>query len=688
MRSPSRLLPALLLLIAAPSNAAPVPAATLSARLLRFDGSAAAPAASPAVVRQMLFELAHAGRVPGVPDTGVLRDAAQRATRAAANRIPLAVVDVAAERGRTFAFAPLRARSYRGADVAFALDAPQWVSDGDVVRALAFDAGDGAGFRPLGLDQVVHARYVTVGSHTLTLRATRADGSALEAHATFEVAALATPSPTDTIHVTASIPYQGVAGTGNGYVDLAPGHTQLVNPVLVIEGFDIDNSMGWDELYALLDQQNLLENLRGMGYDPVVLDFTDATDDMHRNAFVFTTLLQQVEDAIAPSQTVLVAGASMGAVIGRYGLAYLESHGMPHRVRTFLSFDGPHQGADIPIGIQYWVQFFAGQSSDAATLVADLNRPAARQLLVYHTPLSGTGVPVPDPLRAAWQADLAAVGGMPHQCRNVAIANGSGAGVNQGFAPLDQLIRYEYNVLVVQVRGDVWALPSGVSGKVFDGKIYEFPSTSTTETVTVNGARPYDGAPGGWRNTMAEMDSVAVPVGDIVALHPNHCFVPTISSLDLATPDLFHNCFTDPNVASLSPFDTLYVPQQNQEHVSVTAENAAWITAEVTRGMGSTAVPFASAPAGLALGRPAPEPFRSSVRIPFTLGARAPVRLTLLDLAGREVARLVDGELSAGAHEARWDGRAADGRVAPAGVYFARLAAGRITRTTRLVLAR
>jgi len=89
---------------------------------------------------------------------------------------------------------------------------------------------------------------------------------------------LAAPAPNDTIAITASIPYLGVAAKGSAYVYLAPGHGDITNPVIVPEGFDIDNAMGWNELYALLDQQNLIEDLRARGYDAVVLDFADATD--------------------------------------------------------------------------------------------------------------------------------------------------------------------------------------------------------------------------------------------------------------------------------------------------------------------------------------------------------------------------------------------------------------------------
>ena len=44
-------------------------------------------------------------------------------------------------------------------------------------------------------------------------------------------------------------------------------------------------------------------------------------------------------------------------------------NGMADNVRTFISFDAPHKGANIPLGIQYWVKFFSGQSADADALL-------------------------------------------------------------------------------------------------------------------------------------------------------------------------------------------------------------------------------------------------------------------------------------------------------------------------------
>jgi hypothetical protein len=83
-----------------------------------------------------------------------------------------------------------------------------------------------------------------------------------------------------------------------------------------------------------------------------------------------------------------------------------------------------------------------------------------------------------------------------------------------------------------------------------------------------------------------------------------------------------------------------------------------------------------------------PNPFNPSTRIPFELPAEMRVRLVVHDIHGRRVRTLVDGELSAGEHVVRWDGRDATGRGVGSGAYFLRLETGTQVETGRLVLVR
>jgi putative serine esterase DUF676 len=675
----------------------------------RFTGDAGSAVASRSVWRQLYEELRRASADPSRRPAA--EDLIERARRHD-DAIPLALVfddyerirpdalerGALAERGgrlvrgsgqayerRTaFAAAALREWTYRGADVRFVLARDDYFSNrsGEAPR-LEADLGDGVGFRVMSFDRPLSARYAAPGVKAVRVRATGADGDVREASFAFTVRALAAPTPDDTMFVTGTIPYLGGVASGQAYVYLAAGHSGLVNPVVAVEGFDIDNSMNWDELYALLDQQQLIENLRAEGYDFVVLNFLDATDYIQRNAFVLVELLQRLRATLPPQKTVPLAGASMGGLVGRYALAYMEKNGIDHGVRTYISFDGPHLGANIPLGIQYWVKFFSSQSSEAAYLLSRLDRPAARQMLVYHY----TDPPVgqqPDPLRTTFLADLDALGGWPFQTRRVAIASGSDHGVWLGFVPSAQIIDWSYSNFLVNVRGNVWAVPNGPNMKIFDGRIRILIS-ATEEQVYIAGTQPYDAAPGGTRATMAEMDAVPAPYGDIVALYPSHCFVPTSSALAYTASDLFHDISADPDPLSHTPFDAIYAQATNQEHIAITAENAAWIRNEVE--MGVTAVePIAGARSGRLT--PMPNPSSGPVRVAFALDRPGAVDLRVFALDGREVATLTRSVWDAGNHEVAWSGRDAHGANVRAGVYIVRYSTGGAAETRRIVRLR
>lgn len=68
-----------------------------------------------------------------------------------------------------------------------------------------------------------------------------------------------------------------------------------------------------------------------------------------------------------------------------------------------------------------------------------------------------------------------------------------------------------------------------------------------------------------------------------------------------------------------------------------------------------------------------PNPFAGSTFIHFSIAQPGTSRLAIYDIQGRLVRRLLDSPLSAGSHAIAWDGRAADGAVAPSGIYFYRL---------------
>jgi Ca-activated chloride channel family protein len=77
-----------------------------------------------------------------------------------------------------------------------------------------------------------------------------------------------------------------------------------------------------------------------------------------------------------------------------------------------------------------------------------------------------------------------------------------------------------------------------------------------------------------------------------------------------------------------------------------------------------------------------------STSIRFFLGQRSPVKLTVYNLRGEEVAVLVDRPLASGSHRVVWDGIDAQGRPVPSGVYLYRLSVPEFTQTRRLIVVR
>lgn len=104
-------------------------------------------------------------------------------------------------------------------------------------------------------------------------------------------------------------------------------------------------------------------------------------------------------------------------------------------------------------------------------------------------------------------------------------------------------------------------------------------------------------------------------------------------------------------------------------------------------GCGGTGVAAGAAPRLRLLGNQ-PNPFNPQTVIFFVLEQPAPVTLRILDPAGRLVLHRALGQLSAGTHQAAWDGRARDGRAAASGVYLYELEAGGMRQTQRMLLVR
>ena len=81
-----------------------------------------------------------------------------------------------------------------------------------------------------------------------------------------------------------------------------------------------------------------------------------------------------------------------------------------------------------------------------------------------------------------------------------------------------------------------------------------------------------------------------------------------------------------------------------------------------------------------------PNPFNPITTLSYDLPKDSDVRLTIFDMLGNEVARLVNSNQQAGFKSVHWDAKDSMGRPVSAGVYLYQIQAGEFVHTKKMVL--
>ena len=417
-------------------------------------------------------------------------------------------------------------------------------------------------------------------------------------------------------------PYRHVTATPQGafaanvyLMDLEGG---LGRPFVFVEGIDFGlnnvesplqlGDFGWaafngcdpDGYPMMGDMPVLLDSIVQRGFHPVLVDFENGAGDIFSNAALFADILTHLRDHRNDPRPMVVSGASMGGQIARLALGSLEAQGSAHCAQLYLSLDSPHQGANIPLGLQQLIQVLTQGNVELSSLGDALLAPAARQLLLKQV--------YPMVTRLSYQEALDSLG-WPQRSRNVGIANGGTAPLGEADTPL---LDYEYAIITSDVIGDI--------GGLLDFEVHAFPGAAahpmagpfapvTSWVEMPDGAGwpwPLDlnvgyGAPsatlwspsidlmpGGTRpsmqqfaaamNTAIEALDVPWPI-DIPAVapwnyQPLHSFIPTPSALGISPP---WDVSTMENLAALSPFDAVFVPDDNEPHSEVNPANLSFV---------------------------------------------------------------------------------------------------------------
>ena len=425
----------------------------------------------------------------------------------------------------------------------------------------------------------------------------------------------------------------------------------LDKPIILVDGFDPGDTRDINGVYGLLDftdangSQNLADQVRALGYDVVILNFPvytraadnatidGGTDFMERNAMLLVELIDIINTAKAPNspeQNVII-GPSMGGLISRYALNYMEANTLEADTRLYISFDSPHHGANVPIGLQHQLNYLAfNDTNPVAELQPLINglfkSSAARQLLIDHfEPHLQTGslvdfdlastLPEAHPFRVQFETNINSfnTSGFPENVRNVAIINGSGIGsaylakdgitpVTNGFTVIDTTIPVEvptpFGTITIDVEIDINFTPAAGTNIQVSRFFAPIPIVADIESVANSGTTNFDGvdsAPGGLFDLSALTGDVGTGGGigaDFFAALQidKFSFIPSVSALALDIVDEsegdninWHHAIdlAGRSTTNNTPFVNTYLPDDNEPHVQLTPGNVAFALNEI-----------------------------------------------------------------------------------------------------------
>ncbi len=455
---------------------------------------------------------------------------------------------------------------FRSRVIRWMLDERFYFSDAMAARPdrIEFDPGDGDGWRRLAFGDTLVSTHPTGDSVTFAVRCHWGEVMRT-ARGTVDIGgAPAAPLPDETW------PLRAMNGnSGTAWVFRAPGHDVVTNPVLVVEGFP--GGYACDYLYDMWNQHGLMERLLAAGHDVILLAFGNGADLMERNAAVVVACLNAIAKlAVNPIAT---GGVSMGGLCTRYALAWLEQRGLPHHTHLYFSVDTPHRGSCTSPAVQWFTHCFRNASPLAADAAALLATPANREFLVDYVHGDQVGV---SPLRTDFMAQLAALGDYPQHLRRVAVSSGRGDG-GARLAPGTTLMTWTGSPFV---RATLRSAPAGDAQVVAEGSCPLLPALDHT-SLRMSSTVSWEGVPGGQASYTAGAGLIAqaVACGTVAVAEPMTCVVPTVSALDIAQDPLAP---IPPPSAGQSPFHDYVCSETDQPHITLTAQTADWLFAQLT----------------------------------------------------------------------------------------------------------
>jgi len=327
-----------------------------------------------------------------------------------------------------FAACPNKKQTFTGTDSFVIKTSMIWNNTGKTITQLQIDFANGQGFQTITLGTPIGITYTDTGYKKWTVKAVLSDNSILQCYNEYYV--LRTSNTASRFQTPQStVPAWGFINPVN---NVRTGATLWVNysinnftgtlrkPLIVVEGYDVSTiAPGLQLNYNIADLIRGLNEPQGYdfnnqlddiaGYDLIFVDFADGAADIVLNAGAVQEVINRVNANKVNDnrfgnirQQNVVMGLSMGGLCARYALANMTKNfsGTPTETRLLITHDSPHQGANVPLGLQYLLRMVGGAQlfgnnildiyPEYNDVIGLLNAPATEQLLTYRSLTTNT----------------------------------------------------------------------------------------------------------------------------------------------------------------------------------------------------------------------------------------------------------------------------------------------------------
>ena len=472
------------------------------------------------------------------------------------------------------------------------------------ITMLKIDFDDGSGEKTITNNTPISVVYLSEGIKNLRITSSFLDGTTVVTYSKIDIknnirggSGTSSHPYTEDLSIEGEIlpqyPYTDtdnfVTSQGEMRIYFANADMILRKPVLIVDGFDPLNNRRFDTCYAkgekslwdklgdgLNGNDNVGELLLSLGYDVVMLDFPEGGTYIEQNAMVCIKAINTINERLQQSgseEQIVVVGPSMGGQITRYALAYMEQHPNAntnygkHNCRLWISFDSPHQGANISIGVQKMVENYRIilRNLWEKTLCCK----AAKQMLIYHKKDGA------DEYFNTYYQQMAEMG-YSNSSRKIAISNGSLNNISNGIASYEALILDAIFPYFIDVN--IRNMSHQGSCNVYEiiRRICFIPIRSSWSFSNNGNKGSLDVAPGCKYYTFDILTNkmLAFQVLGLLQVVFNqhaHCFMPTTSVLDINVPIPYAMDVSNIDLVAegIIPFDSYWGPlNKNMEHIT------------------------------------------------------------------------------------------------------------------------